>query len=49
MIYTVYAYEWNGITYRFAGQKEVQETDKRQFLGNELFQRASQESRHVLL
>jgi hypothetical protein len=23
VIYTVYAYEWNGITYRFAGQKEV--------------------------
>jgi hypothetical protein len=23
-IYTVYAYDWNGITYRFAGQKEVQ-------------------------
>lgn len=22
--YTVYAYDWNGITYRFAGQKEVQ-------------------------
>jgi hypothetical protein len=22
-MYTVYAYEWNGITYRFAGQKEV--------------------------
>ena len=21
--YTVYAYEWNGITYRFAGQREV--------------------------
>jgi hypothetical protein len=23
VMYTVYAYEWNGITYRFAGQKEV--------------------------
>jgi hypothetical protein len=23
-VYTVYAYDWNGITYRFAGQKEVQ-------------------------
>jgi hypothetical protein len=22
--YTLYTYEWNGITYRFAGQKEVQ-------------------------
>ena len=22
--YTVYAYEWNGITYHFAGQKDVQ-------------------------
>jgi hypothetical protein len=21
--YMVYAYEWNGITYRFAGQKEM--------------------------
>jgi hypothetical protein len=24
VIYTVYAYDWNGITYRFAGEKEVQ-------------------------
>lgn len=23
-MYTVYAYDWNGVTYRFAGQKEVQ-------------------------
>lgn len=23
-VYTVYAYDWNGISYRFAGQKEVQ-------------------------
>lgn len=23
--YTVYAYDWNGITYRFAGEKDVQE------------------------
>ncbi len=24
VIYTVYAYDWNGITYRFAGENEVQ-------------------------
>jgi hypothetical protein len=24
VIYTVYAYDWNGITYRFAGEKQVQ-------------------------
>lgn len=24
VVYTVYAYDWNGITYRFAGEKEVQ-------------------------
>lgn len=24
VIYTVYAYDWNGITYHFAGQKEVE-------------------------
>lgn len=23
-VYNVYAYDWNGVTYRFAGQKEVQ-------------------------
>ena len=22
--YVIYAYDWNGITYRFAGQREVQ-------------------------